>query len=121
MADRRTFVIVGASLAGAKAAETLRTEGFDGRIILIGEEPDRPYERPSLSKAFLRGESVDDDAFVHAEGFYRDNDVSLQVDTAVTAVDTTRRTVSFENGGELRYDALLLATGSRPRRLRVPG
>ena len=118
---QQTFVIVGASLAGAKAAETLRSEGFDGEIVLIGEEPDHPYERPSLSKAFLRGESGADEAFVHGEGFYRENDVTLRVATSVNAIDVKQRTVCLEGRAEIRYDALLLATGSRARRLSVPG
>ena len=72
MTKDRTFVIVGASLAGAKAAETLREEGFDGRIVLIGAEPDRPYERPPLSKEYLRGEAGREKVYVHEEGFYAD-------------------------------------------------
>ena len=106
-----TFVIVGASLAGAKAAETLRAEGFDGQIVLLGEEPERPYERPSLSKGFLRRESDDDEPFVHTESFYRDNDVTLRRDTTVNAIDVKERSVYLEGRAEVHYDALLLATG----------
>ena len=121
MSHQQTHVIVGASLAGAKAAETLRSEGFDGRVLLLGAEPDRPYERPPLSKQFLRGETAVEDAFVHDEHFYRDNDIELRVDTRVDEVDVRARTVTTEGGESIRYDRLLLATGSRPRRLRVPG
>ena len=88
--DQQTFVIVGASLAGAKAAETLRTEGFDGRVVLIGEEPVRPYERPPLSKDYLRGEKDFDVAAVHDEDFYRPNDIELRTSTTVTALDPGR-------------------------------
>src|SRR5262249_20098614 len=116
-----TFVIVGASLAGAKAAETLRAAGFDGRVVLVGEEPDRPYERPALSKTFLRAESSADDAFVHAPAFYSDSDIELRLDTVVDLIDVRERAVRFDDGVELQYDAVLLATGSRPRRLRIPG
>ena len=119
--DRRTFVIVGASLAGAKAAETLRAAGFDGRVVLVGEEPDRPYERPALSKTFLRAESSVDNAFVHAPTFYSDHDIELWLDTMVESVDVRERAVRFDDGVKLQYDAVLLATGSRPRGLRVPG
>ena len=78
-----TFVIVGAGLAGAKAAETLRAEGFDGRLLLLGEEAERPYERPPLSKAYLRGETDRDSLYVHQEGFYADNDIELRPSTPV--------------------------------------
>jgi 3-phenylpropionate/trans-cinnamate dioxygenase ferredoxin reductase subunit len=121
MADSRTFVIAGAGLAGAKAAETLRAEGFEGRLVLIGTEPDRPYERPPLSKGLLLGKDQRDSVFVHASGWYPDHDVDLRTGTAVTAIDRDRRQVRLSAGGELGYDRLLLATGAEPRRLRVPG
>jgi 3-phenylpropionate/trans-cinnamate dioxygenase ferredoxin reductase subunit len=78
----QTFVIVGASLAGAKAAETLRQEGFDGRLVLIGAERERPYERPPLSKDYLRSESPREKAYVHTEGFYREHDIELITGTS---------------------------------------
>lgn len=77
MPDRRTFVIVGASLAGAKAAETLRGEGFGGRLVLIGDEVERPYERPPLSKGHLRGQDEIGSIFVHRDGYYADQDIEL--------------------------------------------
>lgn len=117
----RTFVIVGASLAGAKAAETLRSEGFEGRVVLIGEEARRPYERPPLSKDYLRGDKAFDDAAVHAEGFYEEQQIDLRLSTAVTAIDTAGRSVSVGGDESIRYDALLLCTGAAPRRLRSPG
>src|SRR5919108_850763 len=121
MTADRTFLIVGASLAGAKAAETLREEGFDGRIVLIGAEQERPYERPPLSKEYLRGEGERDAVYVHEEGFYADRDIDLRRGTTVVAVEPAAREVVVSGGERLRYDALLLTTGAEPRRLRIPG
>jgi 3-phenylpropionate/trans-cinnamate dioxygenase ferredoxin reductase subunit len=114
-------VIVGASVTGAKAAETLRSEGFDGRVVLLGAEPHRPYERPPLSKQLLRGESEVNDAFVHGDRFYADNDIELRVGTRVTEMHPETNAVTLDTGESIVYDRLLLATGSRPRQLRVPG
>ena len=116
-----TFVIVGASLAGAKAAEELRTCGFDGRIMLIGAEPERPYERPPLTKDYLRGESERDSAHVHPADFYPQQEIDLVAGVTVTAVDPGRSQVTLDDGRSLDYDRLLLATGAEPRRLQVPG
>jgi 3-phenylpropionate/trans-cinnamate dioxygenase ferredoxin reductase subunit len=121
MARQATFVIVGASLAGAKAAETLRVEGFDGRVVLIGEEPVRPYERPPLSKEYLRGEKGFDDAAVHAEDYYRTNDIELRTSQSVTRIDLRSSDVTLGSGERVAYDRLLLATGAFPRRLTIPG
>ena len=121
MSVQQTFVIAGASLAGAKAAETLRAEGFEGRVVLIGEEPVRPYERPPLSKAYLRGEIGFDEATVHAEGFYESADIELLTSTTVRRLDPVAKTVTLDPGGELEYDGLLLSTGATPRTLSVPG
>jgi len=123
MADDRTFVIVGAGLAGGKAAETLRDEGFEGRVVLLGEEPDRPYERPPLSKEYLRGheDGTADVPWVHDEGWYAEHDVDLRVGVQAQSLDIGARTVTASDGETLRYDALLLATGSVPRRPDVPG
>jgi 3-phenylpropionate/trans-cinnamate dioxygenase ferredoxin reductase subunit len=119
--SQRTFVIVGASLAGAKAAEELRERGFDGRVVLIGAEPERPYERPPLTKDYLRGESERDKAHVHPERWYDDQAVELMTSVTVQLIDAQRSRVVFDDGGDLAYDALLLATGAEPRRLSVPG
>jgi 3-phenylpropionate/trans-cinnamate dioxygenase ferredoxin reductase subunit len=116
-----THVIVGASLTGAKAAEALREEGFDGRIVLIGSEPELPYERPPLSKEYLRGEAPREKARVHEEGFYESHDIELRTGTTVASIDTAASEVELEGGERLRYDRLLLATGAEPRRLSVPG
>ncbi|MEA2428618.1 MAG: 3-phenylpropionate/trans-cinnamate dioxygenase ferredoxin reductase component [Thermoleophilaceae bacterium] len=120
MADR-TFVIVGAALAGAKAAETLREEGFDGRVILLGDEHERPYERPPLSKDYLRGESPRDKAYVHEAGFYEEHDIELRTATTVSAIDIQEDAVELDGGHRVEYDALLVTTGAAPRRLPVEG
>ena len=121
MARPQTFVIAGASLAGAKAAETLRSEGFDGRVVLIGDEPVRPYERPPLSKAYLRGEVDFDSAAVHPPGFYEDHDIELLTSTTVTSIDPEARRIEMDPGGVLAYDQLLLTTGADPRHVAIPG
>lgn len=117
----QTFVIVGASLAGGKAAETLRAEGFDGRVILFGEEAERPYERPPLSKGRLRGEDEPSSVFVHDEGYYAEHDIELRCSTRVTALDPRATQVQTADGESMPYDRLLLATGARPRVMNVPG
>ena len=117
----QTFVIVGASLAGAKAAETLRSEGFDGRVVLIGDEARRPYERPPLSKEYLRGEKDFDAAAVHPADFYDEQDIELRSSSLVTAIDPAAASVTLSSGEQIAYDRLLLATGATPRRLPVPG
>lgn len=121
MSTERTFVIVGASLAGAKTAEALRKEGFDGRIVLLGDEAERPYERPPLSKDYLMGRSEKDKIYVHPEGWYSEYQVDLRLHTRVTAVDAARHEVSTNRGEPIGYDKLLLATGSSPRRLTLRG
>jgi 3-phenylpropionate/trans-cinnamate dioxygenase ferredoxin reductase subunit len=112
-----THVIVGAGLAGAKAAETLREEGFDGRVVLIGAEPDRPYERPPLSKEYLRGEAERDAAYVHPASFYGERDVELRTETVVEALDLGARELALAGGERLGFTKLLLTTGAEPRRL----
>jgi 3-phenylpropionate/trans-cinnamate dioxygenase ferredoxin reductase subunit len=116
-----TFVIVGAGLAGAKAAETLRAEGFDGRLLLVGQEGERPYERPPLSKAYLRGEADRDSLYVHDEGFYAAHDIELRTSTPVRSIDPAGRRLELASGERIGYDRLLLASGAAPRRLAVPG
>jgi 3-phenylpropionate/trans-cinnamate dioxygenase ferredoxin reductase component len=116
-----TFVIVGAGLAGAKAAETLRAEGFDGRLLLLGEEAERPYERPPLSKAYLRGEADRASLYVHPEGFYAAHDIELRPSTAVRSISSGARQLELATGERLGYQRLLLATGAASRRLPLPG
>jgi 3-phenylpropionate/trans-cinnamate dioxygenase ferredoxin reductase subunit len=119
MADR-AFVIVGAGLAGAKAAETLREEGFDGRVVLIGAESERPYERPPLSKDYLRGEAAAR-PYVHDEAFYAAQDIELRTSAVVERIDPAAAQLSLAAGETIGFDRLLLATGARPRRLALPG
>src|SRR6476469_5890476 len=119
--SERTFMIVGASLAGAKAAEELRERGFDGRVVLLGSEAERPYERPPLSKDYLRGESPRENAYVHEDGFYADRAIELETGTTVAAIDPVAARVTLADGRELPFDRLVLATGAEARRIRVPG
>jgi 3-phenylpropionate/trans-cinnamate dioxygenase ferredoxin reductase component len=121
MTDKAAFVIVGAGLAGAKAVETLRDIGFDGDITLIGAEAHRPYERPPLSKDYLQGNATGDKLYVHSPAWYAEHQVELRLTTTVTAVDRDAHQVVTSGGERVRYDKLLLATGSSPRRLSVPG
>ena len=121
MPDQQTFVIVGAGLAGAKAAETLRDEGFEGRIALLGAEAERPYERPPLSKDYLRGDSAREKAYVHPESFYGEREIELRTSSPVAEIDPFAREVVLETRDRIGYDRLLLATGAEPRRLAVPG
>ncbi|MYX08460.1 FAD-dependent oxidoreductase [Streptomyces sp. SID8375] len=120
--DRNTaFLIAGAGLAGAKAAETLRAEGFDGPLVLLGDEHERPYERPPLSKGYLLGTSEKEKVYVHPPRWYAEHDVELRLGQAVTALDPAAHEVTLADGSRLGYAKLLLATGSTPRPLPVPG
>ena len=122
MADSsETYVVVGAGLAGAKAVEALREHGFGGRIVLLGAEEHRPYERPPLSKDYLLGKVEREKAFVHPQGWYAEHDVDFRPRMEVTGVDRGAHEVVTSGGDRLVYDKLLLATGSTPRRLPVPG
>jgi 3-phenylpropionate/trans-cinnamate dioxygenase ferredoxin reductase subunit len=115
------FVIVGASLAGGTAAATLRQDGFDGDVVLIGEEPHSPYERPPLSKQYLRGEMPFEKALVRPPGFYEANRIDTRFGDAATRVDPVERKVELTSGRSVRYDKLLIATGARNRRPPIPG
>jgi 3-phenylpropionate/trans-cinnamate dioxygenase ferredoxin reductase subunit len=121
MTRQQTFVIVGGGLAGAKAAEALRTEGFDGRVALIGDETERPYNRPPLSKDYLQGKSEKEKIYIHPEPWYVDNDVELRLNCRATAIDGTAHQLTVQTGERIDYDKLLLTTGSSPRRLELPG
>ena len=116
-----THVIAGAGLAGAKAAEALRTEGFEGRIVLVGDEPELPYERPPLSKEYLTGKAARESVYVHPASWYGEHDVDLRLGTAAAAIDRSSHEVVLGDGRRVGYSKLLLATGSTPRRLPVPG
>jgi 3-phenylpropionate/trans-cinnamate dioxygenase ferredoxin reductase component len=117
-----TFVIVGAGMAGGKAVETLREEGFDGRVVVLGAEPERPYERPPLSKDYLRGEAERGGVYLQEEaGWYEQHDVELRTSTPVESLDVAGRAVVLAGGERVEYDALLLATGAEPKRPPIPG
>jgi 3-phenylpropionate/trans-cinnamate dioxygenase ferredoxin reductase subunit len=117
----RTMVIAGGGLAGAGAALALREEGFDGRVVLVGEEPFAPYERPPLSKEYLRGEAEFEAALVAPPERYTELDVELRLGESVADVRAGEHRVGLAGGEELAYDRLLLATGAAPVRLPLPG
>jgi 3-phenylpropionate/trans-cinnamate dioxygenase ferredoxin reductase subunit len=121
MSEQTSYVVVGGGLAGAKAAEAIRGADPEGAVTLVGAESRRPYERPDLSKAVIGGKKTPDDLYVHEEGWYADNAVELVLGQRATALDRERQVVTLADGRELPYDRLLLATGSSPRPLNVPG
>ncbi|MBS1906603.1 MAG: FAD-dependent oxidoreductase [Actinobacteria bacterium] len=114
-------VIVGAGLAGAKAAEALRDLGYRGAITLVGAERHLPYERPPLSKDYLADKAPFDSAVVHPQDWYDENDISLRLGSTVAAIDLGAHEARLDDGTALRYDRLVLATGSAPRRPPIPG
>ena len=117
-----TIAIVGASMAGGTAAATLREQGFDGRVVLIGAEPEPPYERPPLSKELLRGESTLEDALIRPAGFWEEQSIETRFGVSVDGVDPVVCEIELAGSGErLRYDRLLVSTGARNRRLPIPG
>ncbi|HEX6681353.1 MAG TPA: FAD-dependent oxidoreductase [Candidatus Limnocylindrales bacterium] len=115
------YVIIGASLAGVNAAETLRAEGFSGEIVMVGDEPELPYERPPLSKGYLLGNQALDEAFVHPDDWYRTNEIGLYLSTSATSLDVEAKRVTLSSGEQLAYEKLLLATGARPRPIDLEG
>ncbi|MFD9125942.1 NAD(P)/FAD-dependent oxidoreductase [Kitasatospora sp. NPDC059571] len=115
------YVVVGASLAGAKAVEALRAEGYRGPVELIGEETELPYERPPLSKGYLQGKSARSDMEVHPAAWYEEQEVTLRLGTRVAAIDPDGHAVALGDGTRIGFAKLLLATGASPRRLPVPG
>lgn len=121
MSTQQTFVIVGAGLAGAKAAEELRTNGFGGKVILIGDEAERPYDRPPLSKGYLLGSTEREKIYIHPAQWHLEHDIDLRLGTRVTEIDCAAHEVRTAQEETLGYDKLLVATGSSPRRLEVPG
>ncbi|MGA8979869.1 MAG: FAD-dependent oxidoreductase [Pedococcus sp.] len=121
MADERTFVVVGGGLAGAKAVEALRDGGFEGRLVLLAGEEHLPYERPPLSKGYLKTGDGLDDVYVHDAQWYAAHDVDVRTGTVVTAIDRDDRAVVTAAGERVGWDRLLLATGSSPRHLDLPG
>lgn len=121
MTTTQTFVTIGAGLAATTAADALRTEGFDGRIVMLSNEHVHPYDRPPLSKDYLQGKSDRDTIFLHPDDWYEQQHIDLRLDVQVTTLDRSDRQVHLAGGERIGYDKLLLATGSAPRRVDVPG
>jgi 3-phenylpropionate/trans-cinnamate dioxygenase ferredoxin reductase subunit len=117
----KVFIIIGGGLAGAKAAQALRDNDFDGNVILFGAEEQLPYERPPLSKDYLVGKKSLDEFTVHASSWYRDHHIDLRLGTEIVAIDRKAHTVTLQEGSTEHYDKLLLAMGSRSRRPPIPG
>ena len=116
-----TTIIAGAGHAGGQTAISLRQAGYEGRIVVCGDEPVPPYQRPPLSKKYLSGELALERVFLRPESFYLKNDIELRLGNAVREIDRERRTVRLEDGDTLAFTDLVIATGSRPRRLDAPG
>jgi NADPH-dependent 2,4-dienoyl-CoA reductase/sulfur reductase-like enzyme len=112
-----TVLVAGAGLAGARAAETLRAEGFEGCVILVGDEPTAPYERPALSKEYLAGTKGEHELLLRPAGFWHDSAIDLRIGLHVDSIDPLRGTAVLSSGEELAWDALVIATGARPRGL----
>jgi len=121
VAEGTSIVIIGGGLAGGNAAATLRDEGFSGPVVLIGPEPGVPFGRPPLSKTYLRSEEKLDGWYVRPAGWYADHDVERRSGPTVATVAPAAHTVTLDSGEELSYDKVLIATGGRNRRLRIPG
>lgn len=121
MSTSPTFVIVGGGLAAAKAAEALRNNNFDGRVVVFGDEDRLPYERPPLSKGFLSGKQSVEEFTVRPADWYAENDIDLRLGTPVTTIDPGAHAVAFDSGDHEHYDKLLLATGSAARRPPIAG
>jgi 3-phenylpropionate/trans-cinnamate dioxygenase ferredoxin reductase subunit len=115
------IVIIGAGQAGAQAVATLRAEGFAGAITMVGDEAYAPYQRPPLSKTYLMGTMERDRLFLKPDAFYAEARCELVLDTTATAIDRAARTVALSDGRALAYDKLLIATGTRVRKIKVPG
>src|SRR5579862_9613655 len=115
LASIEQIVVVGASVAGGRAVEALRQEGFEGRVVLVGEEPERPYERPPLSKDVLRGATPDEKVFLRPADYYAENRIELRRGVAATRLVPDERAVHLSTGESLGYDRLLIATGATVR------
>jgi 3-phenylpropionate/trans-cinnamate dioxygenase ferredoxin reductase component len=119
--SRRRIAIVGASLAGATAAATLREEGFDGDIVLIGAERRLPYNRPPLSKGYLRGEERAEDQLVNPADYYAEHRIELRLGAAAVAIEAHQKAIALADGARVPFDRLLVTTGGRNRPLSAPG
>ncbi len=116
-----TIIVLGAGHAGAQIVDSLRGGGFDGKLILIGDEAHRPYDRPATSKELLSGGVDIDRIYLKREQFYTDKHIDLRLEVTATAIDRAKRTVTLSTGEALSYDKLVIATGARPRKLQAPG
>jgi len=117
----RNIVVAGAGQAAAQALQSLRSGGYDGTLTVVGDEAALPYQRPPLSKAYLKGEFEEDRLYFKPGSWYEDQNIEVVLGTTVTGINRAQREVQLEHGGHLPYDALILATGSRPRQLTLPG
>lgn len=118
---KATFVIVGAGVAAATAAATLRSSGFDGRLVMVGQEADPPYNRPALSKERVRDEIGDEQTLFHPPDYYRSKEIELLLDQRVQHLDVAEHSIRLANAGTLSYDGVLITTGAHLRRLNAPG
>jgi 3-phenylpropionate/trans-cinnamate dioxygenase ferredoxin reductase component len=121
LTDSKRIVVLGGGQAAAQAIQSLRMGGYTGELTLVGEEPVLPYQRPPLSKAYMKGEFAEERLYFKPAAWYADNKVELILSTRATAINRTDRKVDLEHGGHLEYDALIIATGSRPRALPIDG
>ncbi|MDX1291746.1 MAG: FAD-dependent oxidoreductase [Hyphomonas sp.] len=121
LTNAKRIVVIGGGQAAAQAIQSLRMGGYTGALTLIGDEPVLPYQRPPLSKAYMKGEFAEERLYFKPSNWYADNKVDLVLSTRATGIDRTTRRVDLENGGHLDYDALIIATGSRPRMLPIEG
>ena len=121
LSDAQSVVIIGAGQAAAQACQSLRMGGYEGALTLIGDEAALPYQRPPLSKAYMKGELPEERLYFKPEAWYEDNDIEVKLGVTAEAIDRQNRLVLLKDGGSVAYDALILATGSRPRALPVEG
>ena len=121
LTDAKRIVVIGGGQAAAQAIQSLRMGGYTGELTLVGEEPALPYQRPPLSKAYMKGEFAEERLYFKPAAWYADNNVELVLSTRAIAINRTHRKVELEHGGHLDYDALIIATGSRPRGLPIDG
>nr|WP_156780972.1 FAD-dependent oxidoreductase [Hyphomonas sp. Mor2] len=121
LSTSKRIVIVGGGQAAAQACASLRLYGYEGDITLIGEEAALPYQRPPLSKAYMKGELAEERLYFKPEAWYQDQNIDTVLSVRATKIDRSAQTVAFEHDGTVSYDALILATGSRPRALPVDG
>lgn len=121
LTNAKRIVVIGGGQAAAQAIQSLRMGGYTGALTLVGDEPVLPYQRPPLSKAYMKGEFAEERLYFKPSNWYADNKVDLVLSTRATGIDRTTRKVNLENGGHLDYDALIIATGSRPRLLPIEG